>query len=330
MMNTNGASRPALGGKSMRGAKTLGPWIALGLLVVMFSIASPSFFTVGNIRNILSLLPVLLITSLGMTFTITLGGIDLSTEGVMALCSVLVGFVVANQRTAISIGFWSLPLAIAMGALIGCLNGIIHVEGKIPSFMATLGLGYAVAGLAVYLIKGNPIPLLDRRIQTFVIGSTMGVPNIALIGLAAFLVAYAIGRWTSVGRYIFAVGGDETIARQLGISVGRVKIIGFALAGAFYGLAGFLNTARLASASAATSAGYQFSAVTATVVGGTALTGGVGGAPNALVGSLIITVLQNGMILLGVNPYIQSAIQGIVLITAVALTLDRKKLPAIK
>jgi ribose/xylose/arabinose/galactoside ABC-type transport system permease subunit len=330
MTNTNRTSRSVRGEKSMRGVKTLGPWIALGLLVVIFTIMSPCFFTVENLRNILSLLPVLLITSLGITFTITLGGIDLSAEGIMALCSVLVGFVVANQRTMISIGFWSIPLATIIGAAMGSMNGVIHVKGRIPSFMTTLGLGYAANGLAVYLIKGNPIPLLDRRLQAFVTGSTMGIPNIALIGFIAFLVAYIIIRWTSVGRYIFSVGGDETISRQMGISVGEVKIIGFALAGAFYGLAGFLNTARLASASAATSVGYQFAAITATVVGGTALTGGVGGASSALVGSLIVTVLQNGMILLGINPYVQSAIHGMVLIAAVTLTLDRQKLPVIK
>lgn len=330
MASIDHGTKPAPGSGTARTMRALGPWLALGLLGAIFSIASPTFLTVGNLRNILSLVPVLLVTSLGITYTIALGGIDLSTEGIMALCSVLVGFVVANSRTPISIGFWSLPFGILVGGLVGYLNGIIHVKGRIPSFMATLGLGYAAAGLAVYLIKGNPIPLLDRRIQTFVIGQTLGVPNIALIGLAAFVVSLVIQTWTSLGRCIFAVGGNETIAKQLGIPVNKVKMLAFALAGAFYGLAGFLNTARLASGSASTSVGYQFAAITATVVGGTALTGGVGGAMAALVGSLIITVLRNGMILLGVNPYVQDAIQGLVLIVAVAATLDRKKLPAIK
>lgn len=310
--------------------RSFGPLFALLALVIIFSLTTTSFWSVTNLVNILNLVPVLLITSLGITFTIVIGSIDLSTEGIMALCSVLVGFVVANSRTIMSIGFWSLPLVIVAGALVGTLNGWIHVKGKIPSFMATLGLGYAVSGLAVFLIKGNPIPLLDRRIQQLAIGKLLGIPCIAFIGLAAFIVAYIIQRWTSIGRYIFAVGGDETIAKQLGIPVARVKMLAFSLAGAFYGLSGFLNTARLASGSASTSVGYQFAAITATVVGGTAMTGGVGGATSALVGSFVVIVLQNGMIQMGINPYVQGAVQGLVLITAVALTLDRKKLSAIK
>lgn len=309
---------------------SLGPLLALIALVILFSLLTKNFFSLINFTNILSLIPVLLITSIGVTYTIILGGIDLSSEGTMGLCSVIVGFVVANAITPINIGFWAIPVAILTGACVGLVNGVIHVRGKIPSFMVTLGLNYAVLGLAVFLIKGNPIPLLDRRIQQLVIGNILGIPTIALIGLAAFLIAFVIQKWTSLGRHIFAIGGDETIAKQLGIQVAKVKMLTFALAGAFYGLSGFLNTARLSSGSAATSAGFLFSAITATAVGGTALTGGVGGAVNALIGTCIVVVLQNGMILLGINPYIQAAIQGIVLIGAVTMTLDRKKLNVIK
>jgi ribose transport system permease protein len=309
---------------------SFGPLLALMVLIILFSIITKNFFSINNLINILSLIPILLIVSIGVTYSIVLGGIDLSSEGIMGLCSVIVGFVVANAITSINIGFWSIAVAILAGALAGLLNGFIHVKGKIPSFMVTFGSGYAFTGLAVFLIKGNPIPLLDRQIQHFVIGNIFGIPTIAIIGLMAFLVAYVIEKWTSLGRYIFAIGGDETIAKQLGISVSNVKMWAFALAGAFYGLSGFLNTARLASGSGSTSAGYLFSAITATAVGGTALTGGVGGAVNALIGTCIIVVLQNGMVLLGINPYMQGAIQGIVLIAAVTMTLDRKKLIAIK
>ncbi|MGE5482466.1 MAG: ABC transporter permease [Bacteroidota bacterium] len=306
------------------------PLLALLTLIILFALLTPTFRTTANLVNVLTLAPVLLIVSLGITFPIVLGGIDLSTEGIMALASISVGFLVTNPVNHLHIGFWSLPLTMLVGAAVGWFNGLIHVKGKIPSFMTTLGLGYVALGFAIYLIKGNPIPILDRRIQQFAIGRICGIPQIALVGLVAFAAALVIERWTSLGRYIFGIGGNETIAKQLGVPVDRVKIFAFVLAGGFYGLAGFLNAARLASGNATTSVGYQFSAITATVVGGTALTGGVGGAVSALLGTLIVTVLQNGMILLGVNPYAQGAIQGFVLIAAVTLTLDRKKLPFIK
>lgn len=306
------------------------PLLALVALILFFSLATPSFFTAPNLVNLLNLIPVLLLAALGQTLVILFGGIDLSLEGLMAIASVMVGFLVLNPVTSVDLGLWVIPVVMLIGALGGLINGLAHTKLRIPSIMATLGLGFASSGLAVYLIKGNPIPILDPSIQRLVIGQTLGIPNIAWFGVAGVIIAWLVLKKTTLGRYIYAVGGNETIAAQLGIAVARVKMFAFMMAGAFYGIAGFLNTARLASGNAATSEGFLFSAITATVVGGTALTGGVGGVGSALIGAAIVTVLQNGMILMGLNPYVQDAVQGVVLITAVALTIDREKLGVIK
>jgi len=306
------------------------PFLALGALILFFGLTTPSFLTLSNAANLASLIPVLLLAALGQTFVILMGGIDLSLEGVMALGSVIVGFLVLNPVTSMNLGVWVIPVAMAVGAGVGLINGLAHTKLRIPSIMATLGLGFACSGLAVYLIKGNPIRILDTGLQQLVIGRAFGIPNITWFGLAGLLIAAFILKKTTFGRYVFAVGGNETIGAQLGIPVAKVKLFAFTLAGVFYGLAGFLNTIRLASGNASTSEGFLFSAITATVVGGTALTGGVGGVASALVGTAIVMVLQNGMILMGLSPYIQDAVQGVVLISAVAMTIDRSKLAAIK
>lgn len=306
------------------------PLGALVVLSLFFTAATPRFFSGANLVNILDLAPILVIATLGETLIIVMGSIDLSLEGVAALASVVTGFVVKNPLTSVDLSYGAILIAMAVGGLAGLVNGWLHVKARIPSFMVTLGVGFVAGGLAVYLIKGNPIPVLDPSIQQMAIGRTLGIPNLAWGAFVVSALLYLLERRTAFGRHIFAIGGQEVIARQLGVSVDRMKVAAFTLAGVLYGIVGFLNTARLASGNAATSQGLLFSAITATVVGGTALTGGIGGVVSGVIGALTVTVLTDGMILMGINPYVQGAVQGLVLVAAVALTLDRKKIGVIK
>jgi ribose transport system permease protein len=309
-----------------------GPLLALFLITIIFTIGTNGFFlSLGNILTILNLSGVLAIIALGVSMPILMGGIDLSVEGVMSLTSVIMGFLVKNSQTNIDIGFWVIPVVMIIGSIVGIINGLLNTKLKIPSFMATLGMGFVAQGLAVILSKGATIPFLDPRFQNLANGKRLlGIPNITIIAVILGVILLIMQRRTPLGKSIYAIGGNEELAKQSGINAERVKISIFGLAGCLYGIAAFFLCSRLNCANPTLSKGFLFPAITAAIVGGTALTGGIGGALNAFIGTLVVTGLNNGMILMQINPYIQGAVMGFILIGAVAITIDREKIGIIK
>ncbi|MCP4405968.1 MAG: ABC transporter permease [bacterium] len=310
----------------------LGPLAALFLVSLLFTIGtSGTFLSWANIQTVLSLSGLLAITTLGSSSVILIGGIDLSPEGVIALSAIVCGFLVKNPKTGLDLGFFALPVAMLVGAAAGAINGLINTKLKIPSFIATLGMWFVTLGFAVIISRGETTPFLDPRLQNLANGSHFfGIPNITIIAVFLFLVLLVIQKRTALGKSIFALGGDEVLAKQAGINVTKVKIIVFALAGCLYGVSAFFIASRLNIANPRLSKGMLFPAITATVVGGTALSGGIGGALNAFIGALVVTALNNGMVLMEISPYIQGAVNGAVLILAVAITMDRQKIGMIK
>jgi ribose transport system permease protein len=309
-----------------------GPLLALFLTTIIFTIGTNGFFlSLGNILTILNLSGVLAIIALGVSMPILMGGIDLSVEGTMSLTSVVMGFLVKNSQTNIDIGFWVIPVVMIIGSIVGIINGLLNTKLKIPSFMATLGMGFVAQGLAVILSRGATIPFLDPRFQDLANGKRLlGIPNITIISVILGVILLVMQRRTPLGKSIYAIGGNEELAKQSGINAERVKISIFGLAGCLYGIAAFFLGSRLNCANPTLSKGFLFPAITAAIVGGTALTGGIGGALNAFIGTLVVTGLNNGMVLMQINPYIQGAVMGFILIGAVAVTIDREKIGIIK
>lgn len=309
-----------------------GPLLALFLITIIFTIGTNGFFlSLGNIITILNLSGVLAIIALGVSMPILMGGIDLSIEGTISLIAVVCGFLVKNSKTNIDIGFWVIPVVMIIGSIVGIINGLLNTKLKIPSFMATLGMGFVAQGLAVILSRGATIPFLDPRFQDLANGRRLlGIPNITIIAVILGVILLIMQRRTSLGKSIYAIGGNEALAEQAGINVARAKIIVFCLAGCLYGIAAFFLCSRLNCANPTLSKGFLFPAITAAIVGGTALTGGIGGALNAFIGTLVVTSLNNGMVLMQINPYIQGAVMGFILIGAVAITIDREKIGIIK
>lgn len=309
-----------------------GPLLALFLITIIFTIGTNGFFlSLGNILTILNLSGVLAIIALGVSMPILMGGIDLSIEGTISLVAVICGLLVKNSKTAIDIGFWVLPVAMIIGSIVGIINGLINTKLKIPSFMATLGMGYVAQGLAVIISRGGTIPFLDSRFQNLANGSRLlGIPNITVIAVILCVILLMMQRRTPLGKSIYAIGGNEALAEQAGINVARTKISVFCLAGCLYGIAAFFLCSRLNCANPTLSKGFLFPAITATIVGGTAITGGIGGALNAFIGSLVVIGLNNGMVLMQINPYIQGAVMGVILIGGVTITIDREKIGIIK
>jgi len=307
-----------------------GPLLTLILLCIVIALLSPSFLSERNFRAIAKQASMLLIVAMGPTFVILMGCIDLSIEGVMAVGCVFAGILVLNDRTSMNLGILGMLIAVLICTFMGFLNGTIHAKGRIPSFMVTLGMLFIGLGFATWVFGGYPIRIHDPLLVAVLgRGVTWGIPNLAIVALVLFFICLFIERYTRLGRYIFAIGGAEDLARLSGVPVDRYKIYVYTLDGFLLGIGGVLIAGRLGVA-AAQVGDFLFPAITSVVVGGTALTGGVGGVVQTLIGALIVAVISSGMILLDVHPYLQLTIHGIIVTTAVILTLDRAKIPIIK
>jgi ribose transport system permease protein len=306
------------------------PLAVLLALCVVIAIANPNFIEPRNLIRVANSAAVPLTLALGLTFIILLGSIDLSIEGTLSVSAMVLVLLAMNDANGNDYGWLAVLAAIAAATLMGLLNGVIQTVLRIPSFMTTLGMWFIGLGLSVYMLGGSAIRLTDGSIRALALTRFLDLPLAVWVAAGTFILAAGIQSHTRLGRHIMAVGGGEDIAELSGINLRRVRIAAFGLAGFFFGIAGVLAAAQLGQSNATIGDGRLFAAVTAVVVGGTALTGGEGGVWNTLVGVLIVTVLANGMILLGISPYIQQTVQGLMIIAAVALSLDRIRLKIIK
>src|SRR5262245_29596149 len=332
----SGVTRPALREPERAKLRSLGrlrpfaPFFALVVLSLLVGALNPRFFEFNNVVRIANSAAIPLVLALGETFVIILGSVDLSVEGVLAVGSVVISLLVRNDSNANALGWGGAALALATCAGIGCLNGLIHVQLRIPSFMATLGIWFVGVGIATLALGGSTVRVLDTSIRSLALVRLLEFPLAVWVALGALGIAWVFERFTRIGRYVYAIGGGEDLALLSGIPVKRVKVVVFTLAGALYGLGGLLAAAQLGMGNALIGNGRLFFTITAVVVGGSALTGGEGGALNTFIGVLIIAVLANGMVLLGISPYVQQAVQGLLIIVAVALSIDRARLKIVK
>ncbi len=267
---------------------------------------------------------------MGATFVILMGSIDLSVEGIVALCAVVTACLVANDTTPMDLGLYAVPVAILAGGLVGAVNGYSHVYFKIPSFMATLGIGFVCLGIATAALGGFPVRIVDSGFRTLTLGRTFDLPHGVWLAAASVIVALIVQQRTRLGRYVYAIGTDEVTAEQCGVPVKRTRVGVFILAGLFSGLGGAMAASQLGQGHALIAEGRLFTTITAVVVGGTALTGGVGSVLNSVIGVLIVVVLSNGMVLMGIPPFFQQGVQGFLIIVAVTFALNRKNLQFVK
>jgi ribose transport system permease protein len=302
------------------------PLTTLFILVAVVGVMQPVFLEPSTLLQLASDTAVLFILATGVTFVIMLGGIDLSIQSMASLASVIVALTVAR------LGHGSFVLAIAVGALAGLLSGLAHVRLKVPSFIATLAMGGVLFSTALVTSKERSITLgdVDRGYQTWITGTVLDVPNVIIIGLIVLAIAHTLQAHTRFGRYSAAIGAGEPAAYASGVKVDRQKIFAYVLSAGFAALAGVILAGRLASGSPTLAAELLLPSIAAVVVGGTAITGGVGSIWRTLVGALIISVVRIGMTFLGVNIFAQNIVFGAVLIAAVAITIDRSKIPIVK
>lgn len=320
MANSTKARTPRLNSKA---TQTILAFASLILLLVIFTIASPNFFTTENLVGILLATAVNGILAVGITFIIVSGGIDLSIGTVMTFGSVMAG---------VFITMWGLPIPLGVvagilaGSLCGMVNGFSIAKLKLPPFIATLGMMMVTKGLNLILSGVKPVYFVDT--PDFALIATMpvlGIPLGVLIFFAAALAAAFILSQTILGRYTFAIGSNEEAARLSGINTDAWKIGIYALGGAFAGIAGIVMASRLQSAQPALGAGYEMDAIAAAVIGGASLSGGEGSILGTVIGAFIITVLTNGLRILSVPQEWQMVVTGLIVIGAVYLDIVRRK-----
>ena len=240
---------------------------------------------------------------------------------------VSVVFVVTFKAT----GAWAFPLCVVVGAIAGFINGNVLTRIKIPSFIATLGTGGILTSLAL-LVSPLPVdvPASSYGLLDIVNGTMFGIPNVLLLTLAVFLFFYAVLRFTTVGRNIYYTGSNIKMSWMSGINIVRTRNFAFMLSGLAAAIAAMMQSCTQFGGDPNLGKVYILQSIAAVVVGGTALTGGTGGAVNTVIGALTLGVMENGMNVVGVDAYFQQSILGIVIIVSVALTFDRSKVSMIK
>lgn len=314
--------------------ETLVKWAPLLVLIVLcafFALMEPRFLSTRNFARILIAASPALMVAIGVTFVIIMGSIDLSMEGTVSVCAVAFALCFLWLGGTIASWAWlALPFAILVGAVLGFINGLIHVKLKIPSFMASLAMGFVGTGLAMVMTGGNRIRIEDELFRSLLTERVLGFPLMVYVASVFLLIAWFIQTHTTLGRNFYAVGGGEDLAVASGLNVNRVRVLGFTLAGVFFAVGALLAVGRIGIAETATGNNFMFLSITAVVVGGTALWGGIGGVWNTLVGVLIVFVIGNGMVVIGLPGYVQDSVLGILVILAVIMSTDRKSISFVK
>lgn len=300
--------------------------IALFVLCVVLSILSDKFLTPANGINVLRQVAVNVCIATGMTLIVLTSGIDLSVGSVLALCGAISAGLLKNGLSFASadlyIGFTILGAvlaAIVVGGLLGLFNGLTITKFKVPPFVATLAMLTIARGLTMLYTGGHPISNLGESFAYIGAGSFIGIPIPVWIAVVVVVIAVFITSRTKLGRYIYAIGGNETAARLSGIRINRVKLVVYSLGAALAAVGGVIVTSRLDSAQPNAGISYELDAIAAVVIGGTSLNGGKGSVWGTVIGAVIIGVLNNGLVLLNVSPFWQQVVKGGVILLAVII-----------
>lgn len=305
--------------------KLYAPMILLVVMTAGFSLYDSHFFSVKNVVNILSQMAVPLILATGLTFVLLIGSIDLSIEGVMGFVGSVISLLVINSRNANDWGVWGVVLAVAIGVLWGAITGFLHVKLRIASFIITFATGTIISGIGVLLYESKPATVKAQWIIDASATFFLQIPLITWIALGFFLLGCVILNYTAFGRAVYAIGDNESAARASGINVDRVTVLVYTLSGFAASLAGLVALIRLKLGQVSLGTDQMFPCITALVVGGTSLAGGEGGMLQTIVGILIYMELLNFLTIIGVDANYKKALQGVIIIVAVALTLTRSR-----
>ena len=305
----------------LQSRRLLGTFAGLMALCLTLWVATPHFLTVSNLLNVLEQTAINAIVAVGMTFVIISGGIDLSVGSVLAVSGIALGSAL-QAGAAVPV---AIALALAVGLGCGLVNGVLVTFGRLPPFIATLGMMSVARGAALMLAEGRPISGFDDGFRMLATGRVLMMPAPVIIAGLIYAVAHFVLGHTVFGRATYAIGGNEEAARLSGVHVRYHKTAIYGVAGLMSAAAAVILTARLNSAQPTAGTMYELDAIAATVIGGTSLLGGEGTIMGALIGALIMGVLRNGLNLLNVSSFFQQVVIGVVIIGAVLVDMSLKR-----
>jgi ribose transport system permease protein len=301
--------------------RQLGTLSGLLVLVVALWILTPHFLTISNLLNVAEQATIIAIIAVGMTFVIITGGIDLSVGSVLAFSGVVMAY---SLQSGVPLPL-ALLIGLGVGLLCGVVNGLLITIGRLPPFIATLGMMSVARGAALMFTEGRPISGFSEGFRSIATGEILRIPAPVVIMIVVYVIAHFVLKRTKLGRYTYAIGGNEEAALLSGINVRLNKTLVYGIAGLLSGLAAILLTARLNSAQPIAGMSYELDAIAATVIGGTSLLGGEGTVSGTLIGALIMAVLRNGLNLLSVSSFFQQVVIGSVIILAVLIDMALKR-----
>ena len=289
-------------------------------LVVILTVLKHSFISPSNLVNILKQASINGILAFGMMFVIISGGFDMSVGSTVAFTGILAAMLGQGNAPLIL----ALIVALIGGLAVGIVNGVGVAIGDLPPFIMTLGTMTAVRGLALLLCNGKPITGISAQYRAIAANTVVGIPNLAIFLVVVIIICSFVLSKTVYGRRVYACGGNLQAARVAGINTTMIRISAFAIAGFLAGLCGFLMTSRVTIGQPTAAESYEMDAITACVVGGVSMSGGVGKPWGVVVGTLLITVIANGLDILGVSSHWQKIVKGVIIVAAVLMDVKGK------
>lgn len=311
-------------------------YICLFAMIVVIAVISPSFLSLGVLSDILTQSAPKTVLAMGLLVVIISSGIDMTVGRLAGLCAVISGTLA--QEAAYSLKFWQglpqLPFwvpilaAMAAGLLIGCVTGIVISKFRVPAFLATLGMQMILYGGTLLLINkkpnhSQPLAGYEANFIRFGTGAVGRLSYLVILSLAVMVLVHLLLTRTTLGKNIFAVGGNREAARVSGINVRKVEIFTYALSGTLAGLAGAMLAARTGSATPSYGEGYELDAIASCIIGGASFSGGIGSVPGAFLGVIIFNVINYGLTFIGLSSFWQYIVKGLIIVFAVALDMRK-------
>ncbi|MCR4907213.1 MAG: ABC transporter permease [Lachnospiraceae bacterium] len=291
--------------------------VVLIILILIASVASPYFLDIYNLQSVVRDLAFVGMIGIAQSLLLLVGELDLSVGKIASLCGILSGIMMVHWGWN---SWLSLIIALALGLVFGCINGLIITKLRLNSMVATIGMQGVYGGINLVLTKGKAITGVPENIQFLGKGAIGPIPYPFIFCVLVLIAVLFLVKKTKTGRYIYAIGNSREAAKILGIKVDKIRVMIYSLVGLISALAGVLYVARLGSAQSAIGENWPMNSIAASVIGGVALTGGIGNPAGALIGAAVISIIQNMIVLFGVNVYWQSAVSGLVTVAAISFS----------
>lgn len=307
--------------------KKYGIYIFLAVVFVFFAILAPNFLSYKNVINILRQVSMFGIVVIGVTFVMIGGGMDLSVGGQMAVVGMAAGYLMVNLQVNL---FVASVLAVLLGCAFGAVNGIVAIKLNIAPIIVTLSMMLILQGVAYLITGGYPITGMPEQFVVIGQGYVGAIPIPVIIFVLFIAFGWIVMNKTYLGRYIYALGGNKEAARLAGISVARLTVFVYMFAGFAASIAALIMVGRTNASQPGAGSSYPFDCMTAACLGGISIQGGEGKISGVVVGVIILGILDNGLVLMGVNSNFQSVVKGLILLIAVAIDCYQGKVKKAK